>query len=193
MLRGEKVGLRARHEADVPILHAELYDDIATRSRADSRPWRPISPGSATSPYAVRDPGDDAACFSVVQLDDETLVGEALLWGIDLHNRFAHIGISLRPGFRGRGLGTDVVGVLCGYGFEVRGLHRIQLETLADNAAMIRTATGLGFVREGTLRRMGWVHGQFVDAAIFGLLADEWAGSQTSRAEASTGGDGRSR
>jgi len=37
MLRGDKVGLRARQEADVPLLHSELYDDVATRSRADPR------------------------------------------------------------------------------------------------------------------------------------------------------------
>jgi hypothetical protein len=52
MLRAGKVGLRARDEADVAVLHAELYEDIATRTQADSRPWRPIPAGSA-SPYAV--------------------------------------------------------------------------------------------------------------------------------------------
>lgn len=64
MLRGETIGLRARHQTDVSVLHTELYDDVATRSRADSRPWRPITPGSTASPYAVTDPTDDAACFS---------------------------------------------------------------------------------------------------------------------------------
>lgn len=173
MLRGEKIGLRARHETDVPILQSELYDDVATRSRADSRPWRPIAPGSAASPYAVSDPSDDVACFSVVDLTDDELAGEALLWGIDQHNRTAHLGLSLRPAFRGRGLGTDVVRVLCHYGFTVRGLHRLQVETLADNAAMIRAAEQAGFVLEGTLRRAAWVSGKFVDEVILGLLAPE--------------------
>jgi len=86
MLRGETIGLRARHQTDVSVLHTELYDDVATRSRADSRPWRPITPGSTASPYAVTDPTDDAACFSVVNLADDELAGEALLWGIDHHN-----------------------------------------------------------------------------------------------------------
>ena len=45
MLRAGKVGLRARDEADVAVLHAELYEDIATRVRADSRPWLPIPAG----------------------------------------------------------------------------------------------------------------------------------------------------
>jgi RimJ/RimL family protein N-acetyltransferase len=175
MLCGDKVGLRARHEADVPILHAELYDDVATRSRADSRPWRPIPPGSDAVPYAVADPADDAACFSVVHLTDNELAGEALLWNIDLHNRTAHIGISLRPAFRGRGLALDTVAVLCRYGFAVRGLNRLQIETLKDNIAMIRTATRAGFQPEGTLRRSAWVSGEFLDEVILGLLATDWS------------------
>lgn len=174
MLRGDRIGLRARHETDVPVLQAELYDDVETRSRADSRPWRPIAPGSTASPYTVSGPTDDAACFSVVQLADDQLIGEALLWGVDLHNRTAHVGISLRPAFRGRGLGTDVVRVLCRYGLVVRGLHRLQVETLADNAAMIRAACKAGFMPEGTLRRAAWVNGAFADEVILGLLATEW-------------------
>jgi RimJ/RimL family protein N-acetyltransferase len=174
MLRGDTIGLRARHETDVLVLQSELYDDVATRATADTRPWRPIAPGSTASPYAVSDPADDAACFSVVRLTDDELVGEALLWGIDQHNRTAHLGISLRPAFRGRGLGTDVVRVLCHYGFVVRGLHRLQVETLADNTAMIRAATRTGFVSEGTLRRAAWVNGAFADEVILGLLATEW-------------------
>ena len=174
MLRGDRIGLRARHESDVPVLHSELYDDVPTRSRADSRPWRPVTAGSAASPYAVSDPSDDAACFSVVNLADDELMGEALLWGIDLHNRTAHLGLSLRPAFRGRGLGTDAVRVLCHYGFLVRGLHRLQIETLADNTAMRRAADQAGFVLEGTLRRAVWANGEFTDEVLLGLLAVEW-------------------
>jgi RimJ/RimL family protein N-acetyltransferase len=173
MIRGNTIGLRARHESDVAVLQAELYDDVETRSRADNRPWRPIAPGSSQSPYAVADPGDDAACFSIVQLDGGELVGEALLWAIDTHNRSAHIGISLRPALRGRGLGTETVRVLCHYGFVVRGLHRLQIETLAGNTAMIRAATRAGFELEGTLRGSSWAGGAFSDEVIFGLLAAE--------------------
>jgi RimJ/RimL family protein N-acetyltransferase len=175
MLRGEVAGLRARQVSDVPILHAELHDDVATRIRADSRPWRPIPPGSPDSPYAVSGPSDDAAVFSVVRLADDELAGEALLWGIDTHNRLAHIGISLLPSFRGHGLGVDVVRILCYYGFAVRGFHRLQIETLTDNAAMIAAATLAGFTREGTLRGSSWVDGAFADEAVLGLLATEWS------------------
>ena len=178
MLRGSKVALRARHEEDVPILQAELYDDVATYSRADSRPWRPITPGTGASPYLIREPADDTAAFSAVELASGELAGDALLWGIDVHNRLAHIGVSLRPAYRGRGLGSDIVRVLCGYGFEVRGLHRLQMETLTDNAAMIAAGTRAGFVPEGTLRKSAWVNGDFVDEVVLGLLSHELAAAE---------------
>ncbi|MFD8597362.1 GNAT family N-acetyltransferase [Kitasatospora sp. NPDC059646] len=174
MIHGEKIGLRARHEDDIPILHSELYDDVATRSRADSRPWQPISPTSGQSPFVVAGPTDEAACFSVVELDSAELAGEALLWGIDTHNRTAHLGIALRPAFRGRGLATDVLHTLCEYGFAVRGLQRLQLETLTGNTPMLAAATRTGFTREGTLRRSAWTYGHYADTAVLGLLSEEW-------------------
>jgi RimJ/RimL family protein N-acetyltransferase len=180
MLRGELVGLRARVAEDVYVLHAELYDDVATRVRADNRAWMPLAAGPA-SPYWVEAmAGDssraaDAAIFSVVELASGELAGEALLWAIDRHNRSAHVGISLRPAFRGRGLGADAVRVLCQYGFAILGLHRLQMETLTDNHAMLAIADQAGFVREGVTRRSEWVNGDFADCVILGLLADEFS------------------
>ncbi|MCW7946469.1 GCN5 family acetyltransferase [Streptomyces hygroscopicus] len=174
MIRGNKIGLRARHDADIPVLHAVLYNDVATRSRQDPRPWHPIPPGSARSPYAVAEPSDAAASFSVVELESQELVGAASLWGIDTHNRSAHLGISVLPDFRGRGFSSDIVRVLCEYGFALRGLQRLQVETMADNAPMIAAAKRAGFTIEATLRRSAWVYGAFVDQVILGLLAHEW-------------------
>ncbi len=122
----------------------------------------------------MMEPSDHTAIFSVVELRTGELAGEAALWGIDMHNRTGHIGISMRPAFRGRGLGADVLRTLCAYGFQVRGLHRIQLETLTDNAAMRGAATKAGFTHEGTLRGSGWVYGAFLDEVVFGILAEEW-------------------
>ncbi len=188
MLVGQRVALRARIESDLPVLHAELYDDVVTRSRTDSRPWRPIASDSAAAPFRVSDPSDDFAAFSVVELSKaDALAGAAVLWGIDQHNRSAHIGISLRPDFRGRGLGEDAVRVLCDYGFTVRGLNRVAIETLSDNSAMLRTAERVGFIREGLLRRASWVNGEFVDEVLLGMLADEWSQAKSTKGSSGDG------
>ncbi|MEU9089946.1 GNAT family protein [Streptomyces sp. NPDC087901] len=174
MLSGNKVGLRARHEDDIPILRNELYNDVVNASRAEGGPWRPIAPDSKDPRLVVDDKEQGHVPFSVVELDGGTLIGTANLWGIDTHNRSAHIGLGLLPSCRGKGYGTDVVAVLCHYGFVVRGLQRLQIETLSDNAAMLRSAERNGFVREGVLRSSAWVMGEFLDEVLLGLLAAGW-------------------
>ncbi|WP_460072552.1 GNAT family N-acetyltransferase [Streptomyces sp. YKOK-I1] len=174
MLRGSKVGLRARHEEDIPILRAELYNDVVNASRAEGGPWRPLKPDTKDPRLVVDDTAQGTVPFSVVELEGGTLVGTATLWGIDNHNRVAHVGLGLLPSSRGQGYGTDVVAVLCHYGFVVRGLHRLQIETLADNAPMLRSAERNGFVREGVLRSSAWVMGEFLDEVLLGLLAQDW-------------------
>ena len=182
MLNGELTGLRARTADDAEILHEELYENVEDWVRASNHPWVPIGSGPG-SPYAALDPSDErrgpapsAAEFSIVELPSGELAGQVALWGIDEHNRMAHIGIELRPAFRGRGLGLDAVRVVCRYGFALRGLHRLQMETLADNHAMIAVAQKLGFTREGAIRGSSWMNGRFMDDVIFGLLAEEFSG-----------------
>ncbi|MEV7545828.1 GNAT family protein [Streptomyces sp. NPDC089915] len=175
MLRGDKVGLRARHDDDIPILRTELFDDVVNASRSEAGPWRPITPGAKDPRLVVEDGKEQrSVSFSVVELEGGTLIGSANLWGMDTHNRFAHIGLGLVPAARGKGYGTDVVAVLCHYGFTVLGFQRLQIETLADNHAMLRAAERNGFVREGVLRSSAWVMGEFLDEVLLGLLAREW-------------------
>lgn len=174
MLTGSSIFLRARIPADVAVLQEGLYEDVATRVRADGRAWRPMARDAGSSPYAVREPSEDLAMFSVVDSASDELAGEALLWSLDHHNRSAHVGLALLPQFRGRGLSHEVVDVLCRYGFTILGLQRLQVEAATDNEAMLRAATRAGFVAEGVRRQANWANGSFRDEAILGLLASEW-------------------
>jgi hypothetical protein len=97
-------------------------------------------------------------------------------------------GHTSRRAFRGRGLGADVVVALCEYGFAVRGLHRLQVDTLAGNTAMIRAAERAGFVPEGRLRQAAWAGGDFADVVILGLLAAGWDGGRRHPGEGEVGG-----
>ncbi|GLY29367.1 GNAT family protein [Kineosporia sp. NBRC 101731] len=168
--RGDKAGLRARRAADIPILHNELHHDPVDSSRASGRAWIPISPDNPDdSPFAVK-PDAPHAVFSIVDLATGDLAGDVGLWGIDLHNRNSQIGLVLRPTFRGRGLGTDTIRLISDYAFTTRGLHRLEIRTLADNRAMIKTALAAGFTQEGTLRHNAWVNGTYLDEIVFGRI-----------------------
>jgi RimJ/RimL family protein N-acetyltransferase len=177
VLIGHLVGLRESRREDVEALFA-LDADAEHVSLADTHPFRPRSLASRQAEYDKRltEPDQESAFFTVQRLDDEAgaAIGEVGLWGIDLHNRSAHVGISLLPKARGQGLGRDAIEVICRYGFEIRGLARLSLETLAVNAAMQATATACGFVEEGRLRSNAWYLGRRVDEVLYGLLAEEW-------------------
>ncbi|MGH3153760.1 MAG: GNAT family N-acetyltransferase [Streptosporangiaceae bacterium] len=175
MLRGELTGLRARTDADIEIFETELLADIMTRIRATGRPWLPVAPGAADSPYRQAEDRADVVRFSVVELASADLAGEGVVFDIDLHNRHAEIGIVLRPSCRGRHLGTDAVRVLCHYGFALRGLHRLQMTMLADNHAMIGAAVKTGFALEGTARDVAWINGAFADGVTYSLLFPDWS------------------
>jgi RimJ/RimL family protein N-acetyltransferase len=177
VLRGELTGLRALTDADLDIVETELHNDVETRIRATGQPWVPITPGAADSPYRKIEDRATLVRFAVVELATGDLAGEAVMSGLDLHNRHAEIGLVLRSACRGRHLGTDVVRVLCHYGFSVRGLHRIQITTLADNHAMIAAAVRAGFVTEGTMRETAWLDGGFADGVMLSQLASEWFSS----------------
>jgi RimJ/RimL family protein N-acetyltransferase len=179
MLHGTTVTLRARAASDVDVLTAELHEDVATRSRAAGTPWRPLALGEP-SPFGPHEPRADIVEFSVVERATGELLGATLLWGIDPHNRSAHLGVSLRPQHCGKGFGTDVLKVLCEYAFVTLGLHRLQLETLEDNLAMIGSARSAAFTQEGTTKESAWVSGRFLDDVVFGLLARDWIAAPSS-------------
>jgi RimJ/RimL family protein N-acetyltransferase len=81
---------------------------------------------------------------------------------------------SLLPEARGQGYGTEVIRLLCRYGFRNRNLRRLELETLASNTAMRRTAEKCGFVHEGTQRDREYDGDGFADLVIYGLLRRDW-------------------
>lgn len=172
-MMGELVRLRARHEADLPILDG-LHADMVNAIRSGHTPWRPISPGTNQSMYRITAPNDRETAFSAVALESGALAGEVSLWQIDTHHRSAHIGMAVLPAFRGKGISTDMVRIMCRYAFTVLGLHRLQVDTLADNHAMLAAAERVGFRREAVHRDANWVMGRYIDRVALGLLAAEW-------------------
>ncbi|HEX5598630.1 MAG TPA: GNAT family protein [Micromonosporaceae bacterium] len=182
MLRGELIGLRALTAEDLAVLQQEVFNDVELMLSASRGGWRPRSLADIQDQHGVGHAGKEdptTVRFAVEELSNGEFAGSAQLWGIDTHNRSAHLGLSLRPNLRGRGLGVDTIRTLCDYGFRVHGLHRLQAETLAANTAA-RTATeAAGFILEGQLRRNTWAGGDFVDEVVYGLLAHEWANSRT--------------
>ena len=174
MLQGEQVTLRKVRQEELPTVYAWRFD-VDNWVLTEDEPY--VVP---TFEQYVTEWRESSAQLYSAQFGMDVqgrLVGLCGLWGIDLHNRFAHIGMSVGlEEHRGQGAGRDALSVITDYGFRLRGLNRLQLETLAVNEAMIRTAVSVGYREEGRLREKAWVTGGFCDELVFGLLASEWHG-----------------
>ncbi len=87
---------------------------------------------------------------------------------------YAEIGYALGAKYRGQGYATEAARALMAYGFTSLDLHRIQADTGSDNSASWRVMERLGMRREKQLQEAIFKDGEWVDALIYGILADEW-------------------
>jgi [ribosomal protein S5]-alanine N-acetyltransferase len=76
---------------------------------------------------------------------------------------------------RGRGLGREITRLVLAWAFDVLGVHRIELEVVADNAAAIRCYQACGFREEGIRRQAGLYPDGWKDFIMMAMLQPEHA------------------
>jgi RimJ/RimL family protein N-acetyltransferase len=181
-LTGERVTLRPFIEADVPALVAALSDPEVLRLTGSSHGDQPPSavPSAPADEqvrlwYRSRNAQLDRLDLAVVDRATGHCVGEVVLNDWNEANRSCNFRTLLGPGGRDRGLGTEALRLVVGYGFEQLGLHRIELEVYAFNPRARHVYEKVGFVAEGVLRE-GLRYGDgWVDATVMSILDREWA------------------
>jgi RimJ/RimL family protein N-acetyltransferase len=170
-LTGDRVVLRPFTPGDIPVMQA-LLDDPELRLLTGSTD---LTFGDVTEWYATRNSQTDRLDLAVTDRQTGECVGEAVLNEWSPNNRSCSFRIAIGPAGRGRGLGTEAVRLIVGYGFEQLGLHRISLEVYAFNPRARHVYEKVGFTTEGVLRDALHHDGAWVDATVMSILAPEWA------------------
>jgi RimJ/RimL family protein N-acetyltransferase len=175
MLASERVRLRAMVPNDAAVLY-EMWSDPELHLITDESPMliESLAARQARLQKSLAEPDAHTALFTAETIADGTVIGTCSLWGLDAFNQLGHVGISLLPAARTQGYGREMIELLCRYGFRFRNLHRIELETLATNAAMRKLAESCGFVLEGIQRERAYDGDGFSDIVLYGLLRQEW-------------------
>jgi len=78
-------------------------------------------------------------------------------------------------GERGKGFGSEAVGLLVDYLFHAQALERVGATCDVGNEPSARLLKKLGFRGEGTLRRALFHHNEWHDVLVFGVTRSEWA------------------
>jgi RimJ/RimL family protein N-acetyltransferase len=105
---------------------------------------------------------------------DGKLVGGVLFRTMDVQHGTAEAGCWLEPSAVGKGLVTRAVRVIIDWAVEERGIHRVEWQVAAENAASIAVARRLGMTKDGVLRESHLLRGKRYDMEVWSVLAPEW-------------------
>ncbi|WP_305092283.1 GNAT family N-acetyltransferase [Prescottella sp. R16] len=149
--------IRPEHRGRLREIHGT--PEVARWWKQPDADWPAPEPG--TTAYAVL---LDGAVIGFVQ------------WYHEPEPEYRHAGIDLflDPAVHGRGLGTEVVRVLCAHLVDDHGFHRIVIDPEAANAAAIACYRKVGFRDVGVMREyyLG-ADGVWRDGLMMELLARE--------------------
>jgi ribosomal-protein-alanine N-acetyltransferase len=89
------------------------------------------------------------------------------------------IGYQIIPDHRGKGYGTEAAQLMVDHLFLSRDISRIQAITNTKNTASQRILEEIGFKREGTIRKSGYIRGAWANAYLYSILREEWKEPKT--------------
>jgi len=161
LLEGKNVNLRVMEKRDVGFL-CETSVTQLSRAEAEKQFENP-------TPLAVL---AERARF-VIEKKDGTKVGFIAHYLV-LPNRLMEIGYDIISSERGKGYGTEAIRIIVDYLFLTKDIVRIQAVTNVGNKPSQRVLERAGFTKEGTLRKVGHVGGEWTDAYIYSILREEW-------------------
>lgn len=108
--------------------------------------------------------------WAVVSLDNKIFYGAGGLNSLSKEHRKAEIGFWLLPEFWGHGIMKEVMPLICQYGFEHLGLHRIEGLVESDNTNCKNAMAKLDFQLEGTMIDCEIKNGKFISLNIYAKL-----------------------
>jgi RimJ/RimL family protein N-acetyltransferase len=89
------------------------------------------------------------------------------------HGTFSY-GIDVAAEHRCRGYASEAIRLVLRYYFHQLRYQKVTVAVHADNLASLALHARLGFVREGTLRRMVFTNGAYCDVVWWGLTREEF-------------------
>jgi ribosomal-protein-alanine N-acetyltransferase len=113
---------------------------------------------------------NEALTWAIAQKDSPKVIGTIGFWKIDKANHRAEIGYMLHPDFHGKGIMSEAITAIIGYGFKVIKLHSIEANINPNNEASVRLLKKNKFVKEAHYKENYYFNGKFLDSIIYSLL-----------------------
>ncbi|MCU0344204.1 MAG: GNAT family N-acetyltransferase [Ignavibacterium sp.] len=108
--------------------------------------------------------------WAVCSIDNKTFYGAGGLNSLSREHRRAEIGFWLLRNYWDQGIMTKILPIICNYGFENLGLHRIEGFVETDNLNCKKALQKLDFKHEGTMKDCEIKNGKFISLDIYAKL-----------------------
>jgi ribosomal-protein-alanine N-acetyltransferase len=105
--------------------------------------------------------------WAVCSLDNKTFYGAGGLNSLNKVHKKAEIGVWLLTEFWGQGIMTEVMPIICNYGFDNLELHRIEGIVETNNLNCKKAMKKLDFKLEGTMKDCEVKNGKFISLDIY--------------------------
>lgn len=112
--------------------------------------------------------------FGIFAKGTSQLIGHISLYAVKrLPYSSAFVGYSMDERFAGRGIATAATRAIVLFAFNQVGVHRVEAYVAPKNDASIRVLEKAGFVREGLLRKLLYINGEWVDHYMYAILKED--------------------
>jgi RimJ/RimL family protein N-acetyltransferase len=173
VLTGSRVTLRELRVSDAQSLFTMLTTEEV--SRFISPPPTTVEGFERFIMWANRErAAGNYVCFAIVPQGMDTAVGLFQVRQLEPGWGTAEWGFALGSAFWGTGLYTEGAEVVLRFVFETVGVHRLEARAAVQNARGNAALRKLGAVQEGILRRSFLRNGQYMDQALWSILAEDW-------------------
>jgi RimJ/RimL family protein N-acetyltransferase len=175
VLEGKRLRLRPPAPGDEQVLF-DWYNDPETVAPFDRFDLDTFDEFRASLRTAPADPASLAPRFVVERREDGRILGFVGHYRAHPVLELVDVWYVLGDAHeRGKGYGSEAVGLLVDYLFHDLPLVRVGASTDIANTASVRLLEHLGFEREGVVHSALRHHGRWHDVAVYGVSRTTWA------------------
>ena len=169
-----RLRLRPLVAADAGALFA-LYSDPVVMRYWSTPPWADRAQADELIAAEVAAmAGGQHLRLALTRLQGGALIGTCSLFSFHAASRRAEIGYALARAAWGTGLMGEALDALAAFAFTELQLNRLEADIDPRNTASAKSLERLGFIKEGCLRERWIVGDEVSDAAMYGLLRNDW-------------------
>ncbi|MDD7806056.1 MAG: GNAT family protein [Endozoicomonas sp. (ex Botrylloides leachii)] len=119
---------------------------------------------------------DDNEIFCITDKENN-LIGMINHMKVVSYSSMREVGYSVfKPELRNKGIATEALSLITQYLFESTAIYRIQACMAVANTASEKVIKKCGFTFEGVMRGALFVRGEYLDAAVYSMLRNEYKG-----------------